>query len=116
MVPEHKCIHEEQILDHNLKIGSLETRADFKEKRIDELNEKMEKMDTKLDEIAEAVNSIKLQSTTDDKELELRLKAIETELALQKQVTKDNRDRTNQLLTVITIFFTILTFYFNFIH
>ena len=49
MPTEHNCIHEEQIQGISRKTAELEARADYKEKRIDELNTKMNEMDKKLD-------------------------------------------------------------------
>lgn len=109
-MPEHiECFHEEQIQGQSRKIAALETRANYKEKRIDELSNKMDKMDNKLDEILEEFNNFKMQSNQDDTELELRLKAIETELVVQKQNVK-------VWISILGIFFTLLTFYFQFIH
>ena len=48
MTMEHSnvtCCHEDEIQTHSRKIEALEVRADYKEKMIDSLNEKMEKMD-----------------------------------------------------------------------
>ena len=43
MVAEYNCMHEELIQDHSLKINELTSRADYKDKRIDDLYTKMEK-------------------------------------------------------------------------
>ena len=111
-----ECLHEDKIN----KITELEAKAEYKEKRIDELYDKMDKMETKLDNLNENINTLILQSTKDDKELELRLKAIETELALQKQTATDNHNRISSLLAVVGVGLTIITIlinvYFNIIH
>lgn len=107
MTPDYKCIHEEQIQNHTLQINELESKAGFKEQRIDELNIKIEKMDGKIDELLEGFNEFKMKSSDDDKNLEIRLKAIETELELQKQNFKT-------WLTVVSIALTALTVYLNF--
>ena len=42
IMSEHvDCFHEEQIQGQSRKIAELETRADYKEKMIDKLNENM---------------------------------------------------------------------------
>ena len=114
-----ECLHEEQIQAQSRKITELEARADFKDKRIDELYTKMDKME-KLDKLNENVNTLLLQSKQGDTDLELRLKAIETELALQKQTTLDNHNRISSLLAIIGVGLTIITIlinvYFNIIH
>ena len=109
----HDCIHEDQIQGQSRKISELEARADYKDKRIDEVYNKMDKMDAKIDKLSENVNQLVLQSTKDDKNLELRLKAIETELALQKQTSIDNHNRMSSLLAVVGIGLTIITILIN---
>lgn len=107
------CIHEDQIQGQSRKIERLEARADFKDQRLDELNSKMDKMEEKLDDLSKDVNKLILQSTKDDQDLELRLKAIETELALQKQTSIDNHNRVSSLLAVVGVGLTIITILIN---
>ena len=113
-------LHEEQIQDNSRKISALETRADYKDLRIDELNRKIDKMETKLDNLNDNVNKLVQNSIKGDSELELRLKAIETELALQKEVTQQNHNRFSSLLAGVGVGLTIITIlinvYFNIIH
>ena len=90
---EYVCIHEEQIQGQSRKITELVTRANYKDKRIDELYIKIEKMENKLDVLNDNVNKLILQSNQGDTDLELRLKAIETELDLQKKTSLENQDR-----------------------
>ena len=110
---EHVCIHDEQIQSQSRKITELETRANYKDKRIDELYIKIEKMENKLDMLNDNVNKLILQSNQGDTDLELRLKAIETELAMQKQVNIDNHNRVSQLLAVVGVGLTIITIMIN---
>ena len=109
MTTEHNstiCCHEDEIQTHSRKIEALVVRADYKEKMIDSLNEKMENMDKKLDDIVDSVNQIKLESNNDDTNLELRLTKIETEQQLQ-------RDMTTRRLTMIGLGLTVLTIILN---
>lgn len=110
---DYTCIHEDQIQGQSRKITELEARANFKDKRIDELYLKMEKMETKLDKLNENVNELLLQSKQGDTDLELRLKAIETELELQKQTNIDNHNRVSSLLAVVGVGLTIITILIN---
>ena len=110
---DYTCIHEDQIQNQSRKIAELETRADYKDKRIDELYVKIEKMEDKLDTLNKNVNTLILQSNKGDTELELRLKAIETELALQKQTQLENHNRVSQLLAVVGVGLTIITILIN---
>ena len=108
-----ECLHEEQIQNQSRKITELETRADFKDKRIDGVYVKIDKMEDKLDKLNENVNTLLLQSKQGDTDLELRLKAIETELALQKQTNIDNHNRVSSLLALVGVGLTIITILIN---
>lgn len=110
---DYICIHEDQIQGQSRKIAELETRADYKDKRIDDLYMKMEKMDEKIDTINKNVNELILQSNQGDTDLELRLKAIETELTLQKQTSIDNHNRVSSLLALVGVGLTIITILIN---
>ena len=116
---KYECMHEELLQDHNLKIGQLESRADFKDQRIGALEKKMDKMDQKLDNISQTLNDIKIQSNKDDTQLELRLKTIETELALMKEQQKKDREENQKRLTnyiaIITVALTVLSIGLNYI-
>ena len=110
---DYTCIHEEQIQAQSRKITELETRANYKDKRIDDLYIKIEKMENKLDMLNDNVNRLILQSNQGDTDLELRLKAIETELTLQKQTSLENHNRVTQLLAVVGVGLTIITILIN---
>ena len=103
---EHTCIQEPTITQ-------LKVHQDYETQRIDELRDKIDKMDKKLDKVLEGFNELKLQSNKDDNQLELRLKAIETELELQKQTNIDNHNRLSQLLALIGVGLTIITILIN---
>ena len=96
MTTEHTCIQE-----------PTETQ------RIDELKIQIDKMDKKLDKVLEGFNELKLQSNNDDNQLELRLKAIETELALQKHTSLENHNRLTQIVAVVGVGLTIITILIN---
>ena len=92
---DYTCIHEEQIQGISRKTAELETRADYKEKRIDELNNKINEMDKKLDILVQGFNDFKMDSNKGDMELELRLKTNETEIANLKE-TLQNKESEEQ--------------------
>ena len=115
---DYNCIHEEQIQGQSRKIAELETRADYKDRRIDDLYVKIEKMEDKIDTLKidtlnDNVNQLILLSNKGDTDLELRLKAIETELEIQKQVSIDNHNRVSQLLALVGVGLTIITILIN---
>lgn len=140
-MPSHECIHEDQIQGQSREIERLSERSRFKEQRIDEVNDKIDKLTAKFDKLSDDVNKVIIQSKTDDKELELRLKAMETQIALQEQLIeqqkedfdnykkaakkaaedkeKTNEKRTNVRLVIIGLIFTAITIisniYFNII-
>ena len=112
--------HEEQIQNNNRQIAEVKTELRFKEQRIDDLYKKMEKVETKIDELNKNVNKLVQNSIKGDSDLELRLKAIETELAVQKEANIQNHNRLSSLLAVVGVGLTIITIliniYFNIIH
>ncbi|WP_406533378.1 hypothetical protein [Methanobrevibacter sp.] len=99
----YTCIHEDQIQGQSRKIERLEARADFKDRRLDELNEKIDKMDGKLDTIADTVNDFILQSSQQDNQLEIRLTKIETDMENQKLEAQRRTVWIGIGLTIITI-------------
>ena len=103
---EHACIQEPTITQ-------LKVHQDYETQRIDELRDKIDKMDKKLDKVLEGFNELKLQSNKDDNQLELRLKAIETEQALQKHTSLENHNRLTQIIAVVGVGLTIITILIN---
>ena len=110
---DYTCIHEDQIQGQSRKIAELETRADYKDKRIDDLYTKIDKMEEKIDTLNNNVNQLILLSNKGDTDLELRLKAIETELELQKQTNIDNHNRISQIIALVGVGLTIITILIN---
>ena len=113
MAIEYDCIHEDLLQSQTKDLERLKTRADYKDKRIDELYIKMEKMEEKIDKMNENIQKLIVKSNKGDTDLELRLKAIETELALQKQTNIDNHNRVSSLLAVVGVGLTIITILIN---
>lgn len=84
---EYDCVHESLIQSHSTDIQSLKTRADYKDKRIDELYDKMEKMENKIDTINENVNTIMMKSVQGDSEIDKRVTSLETTVNVLKWLT-----------------------------
>lgn len=103
MAADYTCLHEDQIQGQSRKIERLEARADFKDKRIDDLYDKIEKMDEKIDALSDSVNKLLLQSTQDDKNLEVRLTKIETDMQNQKMEAQRRTVWIGIGLTILTI-------------
>ena len=101
-MPEHNdCCHEEQIQVHSRKIAELETRADYKEKMINELSSDMKDIKKSVDSLEKTITDFVLKSINDDSNLrelvnmqDNRITALET--------------RNKTLSRVITVGFTAL--------
>jgi chromosome segregation ATPase len=113
MAVNYDCVHEDLIQSQTKDLERLKTRADYKDKRIDELYVKMEKMEQKLDTMNDNINKLIVKSNKGDTDLELRLKAIETELELQKQTSIDNHNRISSIIAVVGVGLTIITIAIN---
>lgn len=113
MAVKYDCIHEDLIQTQSKDLERLKTRADYKDKRIDELYMKMEKMEEKIDKMNENIQKLILKSTEGDTDLELRIKPIETELAIQKQTSIDNHNRVSSIVAVVGVGLTIITIAIN---
>lgn len=108
----HECIHEDQIQKHSVQIKGLETHSDFKDQRLDEVNDKIDKMEEKLDVLNDNVNKLILQSSQQDNQLEIRLAKIETDMENQKQEAERKTVWIGIGLTILTI---LINIYFQMI-
>ena len=86
IMSEHvDCFHEEQIQGQSRKIAELETRANYKEKMIDKLNENMKDIKETIESLDKTINNFILKSINDDGKLkeiinkqDNRITALET--------------------------------------
>ena len=62
------------------KIAELDAEITFNQKRLDDIDHKIEKMDEKIDKMNENINKLIVKSNKGDAELEKRLVAMETQL------------------------------------
>jgi len=122
--PEYVCIEKDQLNSQSQKIARLEEKAEYKEKRIEELNDKINDMDKKLDILVQGFNDFKLDSNKGDVELELRLKTLETEQqnlkdSLSKKENDEQKRFNNQMLmtgTALTVITIVINVVFNIFH
>lgn len=98
----HDCFQSEEIQHHGLQIQELSTKSEYKEERLDKLEKKMDDMDKKLDNINNTLNEIKMQSTKDDTQLELRLTAIETQTDIIQQLSKTAKKDSERITSLET--------------
>lgn len=112
MPATHKCLHEELIQDHSLKIKELDTRADYKEQAIMELKEELKEMNVKIDAINENINKLILNSEAQDINIEKRIETLETKITLYEQFFRDVKDdknkRDNMQLTLYALIVAVL--------
>ena len=97
------------------KIAELDAEITFKQKRLDDIDRKMEKMDEKLDKLNDNMNTIIQQSIQSDNDIEKRIVALETKNTENEKAIRDNRTRFTIIISIVIAFFTILTFVFNFL-
>ena len=114
-VNPHDCPHEEQILNQSRIIERLDAELGYKKEKLDDLKADNRRMEEKIDDIKDCVNSLMLKSQSDDEKLDKRLLAIETEQKVIKDMQDKNRADFNLRLYIVIVIFAILTFYFNFL-
>ena len=115
MMGEHTCLHEDQLQGQSRAIERLGAEMDYKKEKLDDLKESNRRMEEKIDDIKDCVNELIVKSKTDDDMLDKRLIAIETRQDVLDQASDKNRADFNTKLSIITLVFLALTFYFNFI-
>ena len=99
--PEYVCIREKQINKHETAITELNARADFKEQRITDLHDNMEKMDKKLDNIQKQLQDLKMQSFKDDSDIDNRVTALENTVKVLKWITATALSALSVLIAVL---------------
>ena len=87
MAIEYDCIHEQLLQSQTKDLERLKTRADYKDKRINELYDKIEKMEDKIDTINENVTKIMMKSVQGDSNIDKRVTSLETTVKVLKWVT-----------------------------
>lgn len=84
---EYVCINENKFQDHETKISQLEARADFKDKRIDQIISDNKMMVQKLDKINESIHQLQLKSAKDDFNIDNRVTSLENTVNVLKWIT-----------------------------
>lgn len=95
------CIHEEKFQEHETKLEKLETRADYKEEKINQIILDNKTMDKKLDKITESIHQLQLQSAKDDFNINNRVTSLESTVRTLKWVI-------GIVLTIVPIIITII--------
>ena len=71
------CLHEDQIQGQSRKIAELEARADYKDKRIDELKTDMHELNESVDGLEKTITNFILKSVNDDSDLKEYINKLE---------------------------------------
>ena len=108
------CMHEDQIQGQSRSIERLNAELNYKKERLDDLKEDNRRMENKLDKLSTDISEFISQSDTKDSALNERIIKIETRQEVQDEATQKNRDDFKLWLSIVTVVFLILTFYFNF--
>ncbi|MBR0369140.1 MAG: hypothetical protein IJH63_00280 [Methanobrevibacter sp.] len=94
------CYHEEQIQNQSRKIAELEARADYKDKRIDEIILNSKRMEDKIDGLSKAVNTLTVKLVEDD----ATLKHHTGELSERVTALETRQDTTYKLIGLVSVF------------
>lgn len=112
---DHKCLHEDEIIGQSRTLERLGAELGYKKERLDELKEDNHRMEQKIDDIGKNLDIFIHNSDSNDTKLDLRITKIETRQEVQDEATKKNRDDFKLGLAIITVVFSAITIYFNFI-
>lgn len=116
MTNEQPCTqHEEQIQRNARKIAELETRADYKDKRIDELKSDMKDLKDSIDSLDKTINDYIVKSIKDDNTLKDYITSLENRVT----TIESRQDTLYKLLMAIPAILALLGvigIYLAFIH
>jgi chromosome segregation ATPase len=116
MTAEYPCIpHEEQIQKISRKAAELETRADYKDKRIDELKADMRDLKGSVESLDKTINDYIVNSIKDDNTLKDYITSLENRVT----TIESRQDTLYKLLMAIPAILALLgliTVYIQFIH
>lgn len=84
---DYVCIENEKLTRHSEDIAELKTRAEFKELRLEKLDEKIDDMDKKLDDLNDKLDKFVQNSMKDDNKLNQRVTALENTVKVLQWVT-----------------------------
>jgi len=110
----HNCVHEDKWGHTEAQLEKLETKHNYNQDLIrqmiednrrfeEKLDKKLDTINKKQDNLSKELNEFKLESNKGDTTIDLRLTAVETELELQKEVTKNNYTKLTSIGGVISI-------------
>ena len=86
---KYKCMYQEQIRTHDLKIAELESEIHFKKEKIDDLKHSIDEMNKKLDNLI-------VTSTRDDTNIELQITSLNAEVQALKEARELDKEETDK--------------------
>lgn len=113
MTSNYECLHEEQIQGISRKTAELEARADYKDKRIDELKEDILELKQSVNNLEKTINNYILKSITDDNALKDYLNKLEnrvTSLESRQDTLYKLLMATPAVIAVIGVIAAVLTY------
>ena len=114
-VNETPCTqHEEQIQKNARKIAELETRADYKDKRIDELKEDMKDLKDSVDSLDKTINEYIVKSIKDDNTLKDYITSLDNRVTTMES-RQDTLYKLLMAIPAILALLGVIAVYFSFI-
>lgn len=111
-----ECYHENQIQGQSRKIAELETRADYKEKMIDDLNENMKEIKKSIDSLEDTINEFILKSINDDSNLRELVNAQDNRITALETTNKTLKWVIGIGFSTLSIIITALSFFMVHLH
>lgn len=117
MASEHlDCLHEEQIHNQSRKIAELETRADYKEKMINELNEGMKEVKKSMDSLDKTITDFIFKSINDDSNLRELVNKQDNRITALETTNKTLKWAIGIGFTSLGVMVTVLGFFISHLH
>lgn len=105
---EYICIREKQVNKHETDIAELKARADFKDLRIGEVKDDIEKISNKLDAVDEKLDKWQHKSEQDDFNIDNRVTQLETTQNTLKWVVGIGLTALTTAVGVVAFFLSLL--------
>lgn len=111
-----ECYHEDQIQGQSRKIAELETRADYKEKMIDDLNENMKEIKKSIDSLEDTINEFILKSINDDSNLRELVNVQDNRITALETTNKNLKWVIGIGFSALSVIITALSFFMVHLH
>lgn len=116
MAKHGDCFYEDQIQGLSRKTAELETRADYKDKRIEELNEGIKEIKRSMDSLEKTITEFILKSINDDSALRELVNSQDNRITALETTNKTLKWVIGLGFSVLTILITLLGFLISHLH